>query len=99
MFRRWAGPLITTLILGGVALIIALNVNPGGAGVFPGINPRPRVGPAEAPVPAAKKPAGFREYPIGEPQVVAGMKIAAVWLPPIEMEGMADAMSSDVIHL
>lgn len=42
-----------------------------------------------------------KEYPIGKPQQVAGMDIAAVYLQPIEMEPagmMRDAKDSDV-HL
>lgn len=42
-----------------------------------------------------------KEYPIGKPQHVAGMEIAAVYLQPIEMEPpgmMRDAKESDV-HL
>lgn len=41
------------------------------------------------------------EYPIGEPQIVSGMEIAAVYLQPIEMEPegmMAPAAETD-IHL
>ena len=42
-----------------------------------------------------------KEYPIGKPQKVAGMEVAAVYLQPIEMEPpgvMRDAKKSD-IHL
>jgi hypothetical protein len=45
--------------------------------------------------------ASAKEYPIGKPQTVAGMEIAAVYLQPIEMEPpgvMRDAKTSDV-HL
>jgi periplasmic iron binding protein len=41
------------------------------------------------------------EYPIGEPQLVSGMEIAAVYLQPIEMEpeGMMAPASETDIHL
>lgn len=43
--------------------------------------------------------APFREYPIGEPVARDGMKIAAVWLPVVQMEGMDMPLGEDVIHL
>lgn len=46
----------------------------------------------------SEKPVGFREYPIGDEVVQNEIRIAAVWLPPIQMEGMPDA-PSDLIHV
>jgi len=43
--------------------------------------------------------APFREFPAGEPVVKNKMKIAAVWLPPIQMEGMKLPNQERVIHL
>jgi periplasmic iron binding protein len=42
-----------------------------------------------------------KEYPIGKPQEVAGMNIAAVYLQPIEMEppGMMRAAKDSDVHL
>jgi uncharacterized protein involved in high-affinity Fe2+ transport len=93
--RSWAGPLITILIGGGVVLLLVLNLNLS--------TPRPAP-PVKAPpppgLPAAAKPADFREYPIGDEVVKNQMRIAAVWLPPIAMEGMpALPAGGDVIHL
>lgn len=48
--------------------------------------------------PGGEKPAGFREYPIGDEVVRNEIRIAAVWLPPVQMEGMPDA-PSDLIHV
>lgn len=98
MLKQWAGPLVTALILGGVALIVVLNLNPQGTS-----RPIPAAGPEaappdKAPAPGGAKPAGFREYPIGDEVVRNHMKIVAVWLPPIQMDGKNDAMS-DLIHL
>lgn len=42
--------------------------------------------------------APFREYPIGEIERNS-MKIAAVWLPLIQMEGMEVSEGEDIIHL
>jgi periplasmic iron binding protein len=41
---------------------------------------------------------GFREYPIGEVEK-NHMRIAAVWLPPVTMEGQDPISGQDVIHL
>jgi len=95
MLRRWAGPLITALIFGGVVLVVVLNLDLKGSSSS---GPPPRVAPA-APAPALGKPAGFREYPIGDPVERNRMRIAAVWLPPIQMDGMAGPAGSDLIHL
>jgi uncharacterized protein involved in high-affinity Fe2+ transport len=97
VIRRWAGPLITALILGGIALILLLNLNLDGKTGASGSDPAPI-----PPVPVGQdnaKPLGFREYSIPPPQFQSGMKIAAVWLPPIQMDGMTGLMDSDVIHL
>jgi uncharacterized protein involved in high-affinity Fe2+ transport len=97
VLRRWAGPLVTLLIVGGVALILALNLNLNATP--PGQSTSPET-LAPAPVSPAIKPAGFREYPIGDEVLRDHMRIAAVWLPPIAMEGMpAMSAGGDVIHL
>jgi len=91
--------LISALILGGVILILVLNLNPSRA-----TRPTTESASKEAtktldnPTQGAAKPAGFREYPIGDAVFKNQMKIVAVWLPPIQMEGMAD-MGSDLIHM
>ena len=41
---------------------------------------------------------GFREYPIGEEEKNS-MRIAAVWLPPVIMEGQDPLTGQDVLHL
>src|SRR6516162_996095 len=63
-----------------------------------------KVSPAAGPptstlrVTAPAKPAGFREYPIGDEVERNFMRIAAVWLPPVAMDGSGIG-GSDVIHL
>ena len=101
MLRRWAGPLITILIGGGVALLLVLNLNLSTPGQPSTDGPQSAAPPAPVPSTAAK-PADldFREYPIGDEVVKNQMRIAAVWLPPIAMEGMpALPAGGDVIHL
>jgi uncharacterized protein involved in high-affinity Fe2+ transport len=46
-------------------------------------------------------PASAKEYPIGKPQTMSGMEIAAVYLQPIEMEpeGMMRPAKDSDIHL
>lgn len=51
--------------------------------------------PAQGSNPGA---AGFREYPIGEHEQNS-MRVAAVWLPPVMMEGQDPLSGQDVIHL
>ena len=46
-----------------------------------------------------RPPAGFREYPIGDEVEKNQIRIAAVYLPPVEMEGMPGTGSSSLIHL
>ena len=103
MLRRWAGPTVVVLILGGVIAILALNLNlngrnagGGGDGARPRLEPAPLPqGPAIAPRP----PAGFREYPIGDEVEKNQIRIAAVYLPPVGMDGMDMPASSALIHL
>lgn len=47
----------------------------------------------------ALQDASFREYPIGDPVEKNGMRIAAVWLPPVQMEGMNHPADGDIVHL
>jgi periplasmic iron binding protein len=99
VLRRWAGPLITILIGGGVALLLALNLNLSTPRQPSTEGPQSTEPPAPVPS-AATKPAGFREYPVGDEVLKNQMRIAAVWLPPIAMEGMpASPTGGDVIHL
>jgi uncharacterized protein involved in high-affinity Fe2+ transport len=97
MFRRWAAPLITVLIVGGVALVVVMNLNFDGASHSKSQPNEPA--PVARPTLDSAKPMGFREYPIGLPQMKNSLKIAAVWLPPIQMDGMGGPASSDLIHL
>ena len=100
MLRRWAGPLITILIGGGVALLLVLNLNLSTPRRPSTEGPQGTEPPAPVPSSTAAKPAGFREYPIGDEVQKNQMRIAAVWLPPIAMEGMpALPAGGDVIHL
>ncbi len=103
--NRWAGPLITTLILGTVVVFLLMNLNLGTSPgqptpVKPGPGPTPKQPPSPtATVPAANPAKGnFREYPIGDEVEKNGMRVAAVWLPPIQMDGRGTG-GSDVIHL
>jgi uncharacterized protein involved in high-affinity Fe2+ transport len=99
--RRVSGPLITAVILGGVILILVLNLNLGtspGTNAPSGVETRPGVAPKPPAMPERVKPKGFREYPIGEEVEKNGIRVAAVWLPAIMMDGQG-ASGSDIIHL
>jgi len=104
VLERWAGPLVVVLILGGVIVILALNLNlkgRNGAGIAAdrsGSASRPSP-PAQGPGIAARPQAGFREYPIGDEVEKNQIRIAAVYLPPVRMDGMDVPASSALIHI
>lgn len=95
MLKRWAGPLVATLILGGIALILLLNLETGPSPSLPA-QPSP-----VAPTPTPTPPAAFREYPIGEEvrDDARRLRIAAVWLPSVQWDGQRIVAGTDVIHL
>jgi len=101
VLKSWAGPLVALLIVGGVALIVGLNLNVGPTPARPSTATTTTAGGPSSPVPSLPpgKPGSFREYPIGDEVLRDHMRIAAVWLPPIAMEGMPAMSSGDVIHL
>ncbi len=98
MAQRWIGPSVVAVILASVAAVLALNLNWKGWGGArsSNISPEPAAKTAGA---GHRPPAGFREYPIGEEVEKNQMRIAAVYLPPVEMEGMAGPTSPSLIHL
>jgi periplasmic iron binding protein len=91
--QRWAGPMVVVLIFVAMILFLALNLN------VKGRNPAQLAQLAPAPAKTVRAPADFREYPIGEEVERNQMRIAAVYLPPVKMEGMPDPSSSGLIHL
>ena len=96
MQNRWVGPLVTLLILSGVGVILLVNLqtppssNP--------VHPAPSIvaGPNVLPAP---RPEGIVEHPIGEEVLKNHMRISAVWLPPIQMDGSVSPADSDIIHV
>lgn len=101
MLNRWTGPLVTILIVGGVAMILVTNLNLTPSRQSPPDPPAPALAPESARAAPSSPVAGsFREYPIGDEVLLNHLRIAAVWLPPIAMEGMpATSAGGDVIHL
>jgi len=100
MLQRWMGRIVVLLILGGVGLILALNLNLKGRNSQ---SPPSTVASSTTSEPDTAKgtqtSAGFREYPIGEEVERNQMRIAAVWLPPVQMDGMPGPAPSDTIHI
>jgi periplasmic iron binding protein len=94
LLRRWLGPLVALLIVGGVALVLLANLetrhpvsqSPGQSINVPNPQPSPSVG-------------SRIECPIDDSQEQNHMRIAAVWLPAVEVEGMPSIAGSDIIHL
>ena len=98
MSQRWVGPSVIAAIFGSVAVVLALNLNHKGRlaqnrSVASGEGAGSSSGESHRP------PAGFREYPIGDAVEKNQIRIAAVYLPPVEMEGMPGTGSSSMIHL
>jgi uncharacterized protein involved in high-affinity Fe2+ transport len=102
MFQRWAGPMVVALILAGVILVLALNLNLRGRNLRGPNEPGSPAGPSLSPQASEngmRLAAGIREYPIGDEVERNQMVIAAVYLPPVQMEGMPDTASAALIHL
>jgi periplasmic iron binding protein len=96
--QRWIGPSVIAAILASVIFFLALNLNLKG----PGAQKQPVARPEDSGNPTGgshRPPAGFREYPIGDEVEKNQIRIAAVYLPPVEMEGMPGTGSSSLIHL
>jgi periplasmic iron binding protein len=100
MLQRWIGPTMVLLILGGVASILIVNLDLKGPNSQPpaGAGPGP-ASPARPSGPGASRPAGFREYPIGDEVERNQLRITAVWLPMVQMEGMNGPPPPDMIHI
>jgi uncharacterized protein involved in high-affinity Fe2+ transport len=101
MSRQWARPLITALIVVGVALIVVLNLDLGSLSSTPPPQESSKANPDSAtPAPARRAlPAGFREYPIGDEMVKNAIQVAAVWLPSVQTDGMEGLSDPSLIHL
>src|SRR5439155_22863981 len=104
--QRWTGPMVVLGILGAVVLILVLNLKGWNAsGPKPAREAASPTGSAPGPAPAppatgpARRLADFREYPIGDDVEKNHMRIAAVWLPPVQMDGMPRPTSSAMIRL
>lgn len=98
MSKRLAGPLITVLMVGGIALILLMNLETGPSGPADrGATTPGEVAPVASEGAGPTAPVGFREYPIGDEQARNHMTIAAVWLPGVGMDGMAS--SDGLLHL
>jgi periplasmic iron binding protein len=106
MLQRWAGPIVVVLILGGVIAVLVLNLNVRARNTAELVLAKrepahtDQLPPAtKPPVPVVRQPARFREYPIGDEFQKNEMLIKAVWLPPVQMEGMEGPTSANLIHL
>jgi uncharacterized protein involved in high-affinity Fe2+ transport len=96
MLRRWAGPLVAFLIVGGVAAVLLTNLETRRVAYR---RPSPVLPTDAVPGSASQVPAGGVEVPIGEPQERNNIRVAAVWLRSVAVEGMPAMPGADVIHL
>ena len=99
MNRSWTGPLVTGLIGLGVAAILVFNLQPN----RPVVSVAPVTSKDEKPKPdtASSVAKGVPEHPIGEPVEKNHIRVVAVWLEAVKMEGMdaTSAAASDLIHV
>jgi uncharacterized protein involved in high-affinity Fe2+ transport len=92
MSRSWLGPLITGLIVAGVAGVLLLNLEPSRSSS----TPAPKsLAPADPAAPQAEK---VRENPIGDEVIKNHLQILAVWQAAVDLDG-AGVGPGDLIHL
>ncbi len=92
MNRSWVGPLITGLIVIGVAAILVFNFQPDrDSKKLKSVEPIPK------PSSSGVLGQNVKENPIGDPVIKNHIQVNAVWLAGVTMEGMR--MAADVIHL
>lgn len=91
---RWIGPLVTVLVIAGIGLILWLNLEPAQERKAR----KPAAGRSQ-PEPIKAIGAPFVEHPIGDEVERNHIRIVAVWLPSVEVEGQTVKTGSDVIHL
>ncbi len=93
MSKSWMGPMVAGLIVVGVGAVLVVNLQTPGT-------PKPPRSPGEVKHDVLRPaPGEIREYPIGDPVVENHVRVAAVWLSAVKMEGMETPGASDLIHL
>ncbi len=98
MNKSWMGPAITALIVAGVAGVLFLNLEP----AKPASPAKPKVArPAEGVAIARADPPAMAsvEHPIGDEVLKNHMRIAAVWLPAVTMDGMPTPSGPNPVHI
>jgi periplasmic iron binding protein len=98
--RSWAGPLVTGLIVVGVASILIFNLQPGSTVSQP-TPVQPPIRKEESKSASTTPRPGAKEFPIGDPIEKNHIRVVAVWLSAVQMEGMNNpsAGAADLIHL
>lgn len=103
MTRSWVGPSVVGLIVGGIGLFLALNLEgskpAGPAEDRSAAAAAAPVTPVAATEPAAGSGSPVREYPIGEEVERNHIRVAAVWLPAVVMDNMPSDPSMHSIHI
>jgi uncharacterized protein involved in high-affinity Fe2+ transport len=109
---RWTAPFVVALLVLGVVTIVVTNLDLGGkaagrketggvaakgsqAGVIEGATEE--ASPSQGKAGGTGAP--FREYPIGDEVERNFIRVSAVWLPAVTVDGPNVATSDDLIHL
>ncbi len=102
MIKSWTGPLITGLIVVGVAVVLLTNLQTPGVPGLPKSSPKPRP-ELQAAAGGPKDPAvvGVPERPIGDPMTKNHIQVSAVYFPAVAMDGTDPGSpgGAEMIHL
>ena len=99
MAQRWIGPSVVAAILASVVVFLALNLNLKGRGARKPSDAAPAASGSSGQAEPIDRRRASANIPIGDEIEKNQIRIAAVYLPPVEMEGMPGSGSSSLIHL
>lgn len=91
---RWIGPLATVIVIAGIAAILWFNLEPTQTRTA---HTPPASHSKSEPLTVTGAP--FVEHPIGDEVERNHIRITAVWLPSVEVEGLNVKTGSDIVHL
>lgn len=102
MNRSWVGTVVVALLVVGIGTFLFFNLETGRPAGTAARSDRVGPGQGSTEPPQANVAGGgapLREYPIGDEVERNHIRVAAVWLPAVTMEGMPADPSSHTIHI